>query len=56
MLFGLTNTPITFQSYIHETMRGLLDNFIIIYLDNILIFLKNEKEYVKYIKQVLAQL
>jgi hypothetical protein len=43
MPFGLTNAPATFQLYIHETMRGLLDDFIIIYLDNILIFSKDEK-------------
>jgi hypothetical protein len=56
MLFGLTNAPATFQSYIHKTMQGLLNNFIIVYLDDILIFSKNEKEHVKHVKQVLAWL
>jgi hypothetical protein len=37
-------------------MRGLLDDFVIVYLDDILIFLKNEKEHAKHVKQVLARL
>jgi hypothetical protein len=50
MPFGLTNAPATFQSYIHETMRGLLDNFVIVYLDDILIFSKDEKQHEEYVK------
>ena len=56
MPFGLTNAPATFQSYIHETMRGLLDDFVIVYLDDILIFLKDKKEHEKHVKQVLTWL
>jgi hypothetical protein len=50
MPFGLTNAPATFQSYIYETIRGLLDNFVIVYLDNILIFSKNEKQHKEHVK------
>ena len=33
-----------------------LDEFVIVYLDNIIIYLKIEKEYYKYIKWVLQRL
>jgi len=38
MPFGLTNTPATFQAYINRALRGLVDNFYIVYLNDILIF------------------
>ena len=40
--FGLTNTPVTFQLYIHKALRGLVDNTYIVYLDDILIYLKKK--------------
>jgi hypothetical protein len=35
---GLTNTPATFQAYINQALRGLVDDFCIVYLDDILVF------------------
>ncbi len=52
MLFRLTNVPTSFQAYINNTLQGLVDNFYIVYLDNILIFSKSEEEYTKHLKQV----
>ncbi len=52
MLFGLTNAPASFQAYINNTLQGLIDDFCIVYLDNILIFSKSEEEYTKHLKQV----
>jgi len=42
MPFRLANTPITFQSYIYRALGGLVDRIYIIYLDNILIYLKDK--------------
>ena len=56
MPFNLTNTPITFQNYIYKVLGTLIDTIYVIYLDNILIYLKDEDKYIKYIKQVLQQL
>ena len=42
MPFGLANIPITFQSYIHRALGGLVNYIYIVYLDDILIYLKNE--------------
>jgi hypothetical protein len=38
MLFRLTNTSVIFQSYIHNALKGLIDDFVIVYLDDILIY------------------
>ena len=41
MLFGLFNAPATFQKYINKILAQKLDVFVIVYLDNILIYIKN---------------
>ena len=41
MFFGLCNAPASFQSYINKIMAKKLNIFIIIYLDNIFIYIKN---------------
>ena len=38
MFFGLLNTPATFQRYVNKILAEKLDVFVIIYLDDILIF------------------
>ena len=42
MPFGLANMPIIFQLYIYRALGGLINYTYIIYLDNILIYLKNK--------------
>ena len=49
ILFGLTNVSATIQCLINDIFREYLDRFYITYLDNIFIFLDNEKEYKEYI-------
>jgi hypothetical protein len=51
--FRLTNAPATFQLYIHDALKGLINDFVIIYLDDILIYSQSEKEHIKHVKQVL---
>jgi hypothetical protein len=53
MLFGLPNAPATFQALMNEIFHDLLDIYIIIYLDDILIFSKTEEEHPKHVKEVL---
>ena len=41
MLFGLFNTPASFQRYVNKILVKKLDIFVIVYLDNILIYTEN---------------
>ena len=45
MPFGLTNAPATFQRAMQTMFRSELDQFVVIYLDDILIFSKNESDH-----------
>ena len=56
MQFRFTNTPVIFQRRINYILGEYLDDFIIVYLDNIIIYLNSEKEYKKYMEQVLGRL
>ena len=53
MQFRLINIPAIFQKKINNILGEYLDKFIIVYLNNIIIYSKIEEEYYKYIKQVL---
>jgi hypothetical protein len=56
MPFGLTNAPATFQSYINSALREYLDDFCVVYLDDILIYSKSMEEHVKHVRKVLKKL
>src|SRR5947207_10313951 len=56
MLFELTNTSATFQELINHMLYNHLDEFVIMYLDNILIYFKNEENHKKHVKKVLKKL
>ena len=46
MLFGMTNSPVTFQTMMNDIFRTLIaEGIIVVYLDNILIFMKTEEEH-----------
>ena len=50
MSFDLFNTPSTFQGYVNKILAENLNIFVIIYLDNILIYTKDpEQPYVEVI-------
>ena len=56
MSFRLTNTLATFQTYINNVLREYLDMFVVVYLDDILIYSKNESEHQQHVRQVLITL
>ena len=56
MPFGLTNAPATFQAYINKSLIGLIDQFCVVYLDDILIYSETPEEHIRHVKQVLERL
>lgn len=56
MSFDLTNVSIIFQVYVNKALIELIDNFCVIYLNDILIFSKNRNDHIKQIKQILQRL
>ena len=45
MLLGLRNSPGTFQHYMNDTLRDFLDEFLVVYVDDMLIYSDNLKEH-----------
>ncbi|XP_073448026.1 uncharacterized protein [Aquarana catesbeiana] len=56
MPFGLCNAPATFQHFVNDIFRDLLDLYVIVYLDDILIFSPSVDEHRRHVRNVLTQL
>ena len=56
MPFGLTNAQSTFIQLMNEVLRKILENFIIVYLDDIFIFSKSLDEHLLHICSVPKRL
>ncbi|GJT26765.1 putative reverse transcriptase domain-containing protein [Tanacetum coccineum] len=56
MPFGLTNTPAIFMDLMNRMCKPYLDKFVIVYIDDILIYSKNKKEHEEHLKEILALL
>lgn len=56
MPFGLTNAPASMQALMNDTLHKYLDIFTMVYLDDIMIFSKTEKEHKEHVKKILRKL
>jgi hypothetical protein len=56
MSFGLTNAPAYFMYLTNKVFMEYLDKFVVIFIDDILIFSKMEEEHEKYLRMVLEKL
>ncbi len=56
MPFGLANSPSVFQSFINDVFRDMLNRWIIVYIDDTLIYSKSLEDHVKHIRAVLRRL
>ena len=56
MPFGLCNAPASFQSIINEVLRELLNEGVIVYIDDILIYSETMEEHVAIVRKILGKL
>lgn len=56
LCFGLTNAPAAFQAAMNNVLREYLHDFVVVYLDDILIFSKSAEEHLEHIRLVLDKL
>lgn len=56
MPFGLTNAPVVFQNMINDILRDVINHFVLVYLDDILVYAKDRQEYCQHVRQVLERL
>jgi len=56
ILFELTNVPTIYQKIINNILQQYLNRFVIVYLNNIIIYSKILKEYISYIFKILKYL
>jgi len=54
--FGLTNAPAMFMTLMNNVFNEYLDRFVVIYLDDILVYSKTKKEHIEHLRQVLTKL
>nr|GEZ20835.1 DNA/RNA polymerases superfamily protein [Tanacetum cinerariifolium] len=56
MPFGLTNAPTVFIYLMNRVCKSYLDKFVIVFIDDILIYSRNNKEYEEHLKEILEML
>ncbi|KAL0158290.1 hypothetical protein M9458_046366, partial [Cirrhinus mrigala] len=56
MPYGLANSPSVFQGFMNKVFREYLHKFVIVYIDDILIYSRNLAEHRQHVTQVLQKL
>jgi hypothetical protein len=56
MSFGLTNAPAYFMYLMNKVFMEHLDKFVVVFIDDILVFSKTEEEHKKHLRLVLEKL
>ena len=56
MSFGLTNAPAYFMSMMNKVFMEYLDQFVVVFIDDIMVYSKNEEEHKEHLRLVLEKL
>jgi hypothetical protein len=56
MLFGLTNAPAHFMYLMNSVFMSELDKFVVVFIDDILIYSKSEEEHAQHLRVILQRL
>ena len=56
MSFGFTNALVVFMDLMNRVFRNYLDSFVIVFINNIIVYKKNEGDHIGHLKVVLQTL
>ena len=56
MSFGLTNAPAYFMNMMNKVFMEFLDKFVVVFIDDILVYSNNEEEHKEHLHLVLENL
>jgi len=56
MPFGVTNAPAVFMDYMNRIFRPFLDKFIVVFIDDILIYFRTREEHAEHLRLVISVL
>ncbi|KAK3510406.1 hypothetical protein QTP70_005898 [Hemibagrus guttatus] len=56
MPYGLANAPSVFQDFMHEVLRDFLHRFVLVYIDDILIYSRSMADHQRHVMEVLRRL
>jgi hypothetical protein len=56
MSFELINESFIFQNFMNDTLMNYLNEFVVAYLDNIIVYSNSKKEHIQHVRKILQRL